>query len=357
MNVEKNNPYNDLKLLYHTKELGEILNHQRVAPIYVRIKPTNVCNQNCYYCAYSNDKVFEERNVDRRESIPWERMKSIIDDMKEMGVKAVTFSGGGEPLCYHSIIPTIKLIKQYNIDFSIITNAQELTGEKADLLSDAKWVRVSLDSSNFDTYKKIRGVNSYDNVIKNIENFSKVKNNNCILGINCVITQDNYEQIYDICNIAKGIGVNNIKFAPLLVNGSIPKYHKVIKNSVEEQLERCKTNFASDSFKIIDKYTDDFGLEENYKKLYKTCWIKEIFTVIGADSKVYFCHQRAYIQNAVIGDLSNMGFKELWFSDEVTNLFKSFDIKKHCNFRCVFDEKNMLLDTLMNLDKNHINFI
>ena len=73
-----NNVYNDLKILCHPDKLDAILNGRRTAPLYVRIKPTNICNQNCWYCVYANDKVVENRSVDRRESIPWEKMQEII---------------------------------------------------------------------------------------------------------------------------------------------------------------------------------------------------------------------------------------------------------------------------------------
>ena len=47
-------PYSSLKIFAHSKEIDKVKNGERTAPIYVRIKPTNKCNQNCYYCHYKN---------------------------------------------------------------------------------------------------------------------------------------------------------------------------------------------------------------------------------------------------------------------------------------------------------------
>jgi len=306
---------------------------------------------------YADDTVFNDRRVNRKESIPWDKMQEIIGDMEEMGVKAVTFSGGGEPLCYHSIIPTLQRIKESGIDYSLITNGQELFGEKADLLCDAKWVRISMDAANAETYQKIRQVGTYDKVIHNLSDFAAKKSSHCTLGINFVVMQDNFGDIYDFCRKMQGIGVNNIKFSPLMVKEDIPEYHQAIQKEVEDQLKAAKKELVKTDFEIIDKYSNDMLLDENFEKQYHICYMKELFTVIAADQKVYFCHQKAYRPEGVIGDIQNTSFKELWFSDKTTKIFQSLDAKRDCGFRCAFEERNILLNQLLELDENHINFI
>ncbi len=352
----ENTAYSSMKVFYHTEKIEALKNHERTAPVYVRIKPTNICNQKCYYCVYADDNVFYNRKVDRRESIPWDKMQEIIRDITGMGVKAVTFSGGGEPLCYHSIIPALEMVKNSGMDYSMITNGQELYGEKSDLLTDAKWVRISMDAAKAETYKKIRHVDTYGIVLDNIKEFARKKKDSCTLGINFVVTQDNYMDIYAFCQKMKDAGVNNIKFSPLMVKDTLG-YHKDIKKEAEKQLGQAKYSLQSESFAVVDKYSGDMLLEQGFEKQYCTCYMKELFTVIAADQKVYFCHQKAYRPDGLVGDISGRSFKELWFSDETTKLFKGMDAKKECNFRCAFEERNILLGQLFNLDTGHVNFI
>lgn len=85
--------------------------------------------------------------------------------------------------------------------------------------------------------------------------------------------------------------------------------------------------------------------------------MSELFTVIGADSKIYFCHQRAYMEEGIVGDISEKSFKEVWFSEEVTKRLREHNVEKECAFRCVFEERNKLLNQVFELDKNHVNFI
>ncbi len=354
---QKSSTYSDYKILCHPDKLKAILQNERTAPLYVRIKPTNVCNQNCWYCAYANDAVIENRKVDRRESIPWVKMQEIIHDLSDIGTKAITFSGGGEPLCYSHICETLKLVNQCGIDYAMITNGQALGEKEREALHNAKWVRVSFDSVNSEMYERIRGVKTYSAVLDNMEKFSKEKDDNCVLGVNCVVTKDNYRDIYEMCSILSEIGVNNVKFAPLTVKGMMPEYHMEIKESVEEQIANAKMDFENGKFSIIDKYTNDESFDKEFIKKCEKCYIKEIFTVIGADCNVYYCHQRAYTKQGIIGNLEKQSFKNLWFSDETTKKFQSMKPKEECNFRCVFEERNQLLDYLVTMDKKHINFI
>ena len=355
--MEKYTPYSELKIFHHIDRVDGFLKGERVAPVYVRIKPTNVCNQRCFYCAYANDSLFDGREVDTRESIPWDIMENILYDFDKMKVKAVTFSGGGEPLCYHSIIDTLALVQKLGIDYSMITNGQALEGDVLAYLKNAKWVRVSFDSSKSETYESIRRVNTHSKVINNIENFAILKRENCTLGINCVISKNNAEEVYDICSLVKKLGVDNIKLSPIAVKENTRDYHNSIENIVIKQINSAKKELEDSKFRIVDKYTCDLNLPDSYCKEYKKCYIQNFFAVIAADSKVYRCHQRAYTKAGELGDLTQASFNDLWFSKDVMEKMNNFDPQKECCFRCAFDERNSLLNDFVNIDYNHINFI
>lgn len=355
--MEKYTPYSELKIFHHTDRMSGFLRGERVSPIYVRIKPTNSCNQRCYYCAYADDSLFNGRKVDHRESIPWEIMKSVLYEMGEMGTKAVTFSGGGEPLCYHSIIDALHVAGRLSMDYSMITNGQALSGEAVEYLKKAKWIRISFDSSKAETYERTRRVRTYDQILANIERFAHIKNANCTLGMNCVVTKSNADEIFDICCLAKKLGVDNIKLSPILVKIEEKNYHDEIKDTVMQQIFDARQKLEDETFCIVDKYSNDIALDDSYEKEYSECYIQNFFAVIGADAKVYRCHQRAYTKIGEIGDLKQMPFKQIWYAQETIDKVKHFNPKNQCKFRCAFDERNRLLNDFINIDQNHINFI
>lgn len=350
-------PYSNLKIFHHQDTLNKVEKGERCNPLYIRIKPTNICNHNCYYCHYKNPYLtLDEYNPN--DYIPHDKMMEIVDDMEKMQVKAVTFSGGGEPLVYPYIEETMEKILKAGIDLSIITNGSMLNGRKAQILAKAKWVRISIDSINPSNYAKIRGIseNAMDTLLKNIDEFAKIKNDNCELGVNFVIGQENYKEITDVATTMKNLGVNHVKFAPLFSNET-EEYHKDIKDEVIATLNDLSEKLNSDKFKIIDLYTSDFDNYEVFKRTYSRCPIKEFICVIAANSKVYYCHDKAYLSNGCVCDLNNQSFMQAWNSAEVTKKFKEFDAQKICKQHCVYDSRNVLINSYLDMDMNHVNFV
>ena len=212
--MEKATPYSNLKIFAHAQAINDIGAEKRIAPIYIRIKPTNYCNHKCYYCSYADNELGLRDSVNRQDQIPWEKMQEIISDISDMGVKAVTFSGGGEPLVYPYIVEAMQKILNAGIDLSIITNGQLLRGERAETLVNAKWVRISFDSADAETYAKVRKLplEAFDEVCANIRRFSEIKMKNCELGINFVVNHENAHQVYDMAKMVRELGVNHIKY-------------------------------------------------------------------------------------------------------------------------------------------------
>lgn len=354
----KATPYSNLKIFAHAQALNDIRDGKRVAPIYIRIKPTNYCNHKCYYCSYADDALGLRDSVNRQDQIPWEKMQEILSDIANMGVKAVTFSGGGEPLVYPYIVETMRGILDAGIDLSIITNGQLLKGERAHVLTNAKWVRISFDSADAATYAKVRQLplEAFQEVCGNIREFAQIKKEDCELGINFVVNHENAWQVYDMAKLMKELGVNHIKYTAR-VSKDLFAYHKPFKQSVVEQIKRAKEELEGGGFRVIDKYAGDFDSALVFRRCYEKCYVNRIFTVIAADSKVYFCHDKAYVKEGVVGDLKEQSFKELWFSEEAEKRYREFEPMKECDHHCVYDDRNGLLNTFYSLDRNHINFI
>lgn len=350
-------PYSQLKIFYHQEIIQNLLNGNRCNPTYIRIKPTNRCNHNCNYCHYKN-AYLDLDDYNPTQEIPREKMLEIVDDMAELKVKAVTFSGGGEPLLYPYIEETMKKILEKGIDLSIITNGSLLNGKKAELLAKAKWVRISIESISDEAYCKVRGIKkgSFEQLCNNIKDFAKIKQEDCELGVNVVVNNENYKEVYEMAQLMKSLGANHVKFSPLITNDTW-EYHASFKDEVTEKLAKAQVELTDSRFKIINLYTGDFEDSVIFERQYSRCPIKEFICVIAANSKVYYCHDKAYLDDGIVCDISNKSFKVAWESEEVTENFKQFDAKKRCKQHCVYDSRNVLINSFLDMDKNHINFI
>src|SRR3989338_5144674 len=144
-----------MKLLYsrmkifHFKEKLDSLPIEKdiiLSPLHIGIKPTNICNHNCWYCAYRKDNIQLGKDMVIQNQIPREKMLELIDDFIDMGLKALTFSGGGEPLGYPYLLETLRKLSDTRIKLGCITNGSMLYGEVAEIFSQkGTWIRVSMD--------------------------------------------------------------------------------------------------------------------------------------------------------------------------------------------------------------------
>jgi len=355
------NPYSSLKIFHHKEALDAIEQGKRTMPFYIRIKPTNLCNHHCAYCTYGRGQD-ENRTKNRdavvaTDTIPWEKMQEIIKDIGEGGVKAVTFSGGGEPLTYPHIGKTVQKLKTYGIEISLISNGQLLCGELAKLFYGANWVRISFDSPNEEEYRKLRHVSAeaFRQVCKNINDFAEHKARNCELGVNFVVSKANAHRVYEAAKFLKERGVDNVKFAAVVDNH--PQYHAAIKDNVIRQIHQAQDDLAGGRFHIINSYEETW-MDKNFTiQSFPVCYTCRFVTVIGADCRVYLCHTRAYDSHAVLGDLQEQSFKEMWFSEETTKKLNELRPMRDCKSFCVYEERNQLVQAYLDVDPRHVNFI
>jgi len=148
-------------------------------PIHLDIETTSYCNLECVMCPRTIQK---KRGIDYLEGndkeISWELYKKIVDEGAREGLKSIKFQYLGEPLADSLIIRRIKYAKQKGIlDTMFNTNATMLDEKMSyDLLNAGiDNVFFSVDSIIPSKYEKIRVGANYDQVVKNILLFMKIK--------------------------------------------------------------------------------------------------------------------------------------------------------------------------------------
>jgi MoaA/NifB/PqqE/SkfB family radical SAM enzyme len=353
------NKYSDYKIVHFPEKIKSFVQGQLTSPLYVRIKPINLCNHGCFFCGYSTGFRVKDDPTNHIDSgmhqgmreddvIPTDKMFEILDDLSEMGVKAVTYSGGGEPLMHQDIVKIMSRTLEKNIDLSIITNGQNLVKDRASVLADAKWVRVSMDYTDPAQMESFRNVpqKSFSSVIKNIENFSKIKNPDCDLSVNFIVHKNNYQNLYDFAALLKNSGVENVRFSPMWIP-EFYEYHAPIADHVNNELDKI-SKLIDGNFSVNTTYNVAPGSSHSTIRSYSRCFVMETIPVIGADLGIYACHNKAYDDTGKIGSIKDMRFKDFWFSDQAKEFCQSFNPKLKCLHECSNDRKNILINHIFN---------
>lgn len=364
----KSNKYSNYKILSFPDKVASFTQENITAPIYVRIKPINLCNHGCFFCVYSTGFRVKDggekqhiisgmhQGMSEKDLISLVKMNEILDDLARIGTKAVTYSGGGEPLMHPDIVKIMEKTLHNSLDLSVITNGQNLVKEKAEVLSDAKWVRISMDYTSPTQMKRFRNIpeKSFKSIINNIYNFAKIKSKDCDLAVNYIVHQENCEDLFNFAKLLKENGVENIRFSPMY-NKNFYDYHSKFDDVVKEQLKKIANELQDSKFSVNSSYDIQNSGSHSSIRSYTQCYIMQTVPVIGADLGVYACHNKAYDKSGLIGSIKNISFSELWFKKETGIFIRNFNPKLSCMHECSNDKKNIFINELLNSSND--NFI
>ncbi|WP_130472700.1 radical SAM protein [Candidatus Magnetaquicoccus inordinatus] len=350
--------YSPLKFLRYTNHIEALRSQSVCAPVHIRIKPTNICNHDCWYCAYRVDHLQLGADMVEREALSYEKMVEIVDDCISMGVQAVTFSGGGDPLVYKHLPEMVERLAKGGIRVATLTNGANLKHKIAETIAQyATWVRISIDAWDDASYAQSRRIKEGDfsKLCDNIRSFVHL-GSRCVLGISYIVTHENYQHIVQASQLFKELGVNHVKFSGVVVanSGSANReYHQSIMRETSAQIAAAQS-LNDAHFTVIDLYHE---LDERFEKSYTQCPFLQFLTVIGADACVYTCQDKAYTEAGLLGNIRDRSFKEFWFSAENRQKLFQFNPAIQCRHHCVTHSKNLALLELLAIDPEHGCFV
>lgn len=350
--------YSNLKFLRFRDQLDALARGELAAPVHIRIKPINRCNHNCWYCAYRVDNLALGETMDTADVLPLDTLLGIVDDIVDMGVQAVTFSGGGEPLLYKGLPDVVRRLAAGGVKVATLTNGSNLKGAMADAFAEhGSWVRVSLDAWDDESYARARGTRAdgFTRLLANLDAFAK-RGSPCVLGVSFIVSDANAHRLADVCAMLKDVGVNHVKVSGAVVSNDREEnnaYHRRLQGIVSEQIAMAK-RLDDRFFRIVDHYHE---MRDRFEKGYERCPFLQFLTVIGADAGVYTCQDKAYTDSGRLGSLKGRRFKEFWFSEENRRRLATLNPSVDCRHHCVAHNKNIVLNEYLTVDDRHISFV
>jgi len=106
-------------------------------PVNVEIAPTHRCNANCPWCFYAPRAGKKRQTGD---DLSWATLRRCLDDLALLGVRAVTWTGGGEPSVYPDLDRAIEHAARHGLQQGLFTNGYRLV----DHCQRLAWVRISI---------------------------------------------------------------------------------------------------------------------------------------------------------------------------------------------------------------------
>jgi MoaA/NifB/PqqE/SkfB family radical SAM enzyme len=182
-----------MKYSYIAKSFLKQLGSGFSRPYMVMFETTLMCNMFCEYCIFGEEGKFN----DLQTRAVRERIFQRIDEFCDMGIYALSFSGG-EPLLNPSTCDYIAYAADKGMWTSMPTNGL-LIRKYADGVARLDMLEVSIDSLDERRFAKRRGLNGLPKILDNLE-FVLKKRKPFTTQINAAV---NLENLHDLPELAE----------------------------------------------------------------------------------------------------------------------------------------------------------
>ena len=276
-----------------------------IRPVHLQFCPTNKCTRNCNFCSCANR--------DKSASLDIDIIKEIIKSFHFLGCKAVTITGGGEPLCYENLKEVIEEFRKYNIEIGLVTNADLIHKLSDDIWSLLTWCRISCS----DQYKFV------DKWVKPIERLTTTVQNVAWAFSYVLTASPDIDNLTKHVRFAEKVNMTHVRVVSDILNyDNIPEIDDIDSKLIIRQKRNHPTKGNRD------------------------CWISLLKPVIDPTGKIFPCCGVQYAEEKDSKDFVDsmcMGtykmVSDIWFG------LRKFDGSK-C-VECYYAEYNNFLTKLM----------
>jgi MoaA/NifB/PqqE/SkfB family radical SAM enzyme len=198
--------------LKHTRLLSQ--------PVELTLEPTLECNSNCIMC----NRNFSRKEVKQaRGFLSWDTFNKVRPFFST--AERVLFGGFGEPLLHPDYLKMLREIKKAGPYVYVFSNGilmKEAVG-RALVDEGMDMICISVGGATRETYRKIRGVDAFDNVTDNIRRISEYKKrlgtDLPLLSFNIVAMRSLLGEMEAIVKLAHDTGVRHIAMPNLVAQG------------------------------------------------------------------------------------------------------------------------------------------
>lgn len=351
--------HSPLKVLAHEDLLRKFRDGESFRPIHLRIGIMGACNMRCTFCNFHSPN--EEHFYDRfsyKDMIDTAQAIELLREFAQTGGRAVTFCGSGECTIHPGYADICREAHAAGLLIGLITNGSMLHEPAiADaIVNTHTWVRVGMNAGTNEQFAattkfKKRSLHEILGSIRNLR--EKAVAPDFRIGLNFVITLENYREIEVAAQLAKDSGAHYVRFEPEF-------YSAMGHESIFEGFENVQASlkkvgsWGTETFEVSIPKLDRGPMDctDNLEGDFKKCHYSRFVTAIGADGNLYPCPQVHLNSRYLIGNVIEDGYqtvleggpREEW---EESNPMRT-DLCKSCFYR----PQNELLELIKRGDVN-----
>jgi len=319
-------------------KFSPVVKKRLTSPLIATLITTYHCNSQCLKCIKQGLKKDEPE-------LKTKDFKALIDDLKNLKVSGISFTGG-EPLLRTDIIELFEYAVSKKLFVHLSTNGYLLDAETSEriLKTGLDSINISLDSADSAKMAQVTGVNdSLSLVCQGIANIVAARKKLQVkveLGVVTILNFKSFEEFEAVVTLAKKLGVDGL---------ALNLYH-VFPQTLEKAKENISQGVILD--KIIKYQKRDKFIENSsaYLKLSRKffkgeplpfcCKAGYNFMVIDPYGQVFPCFVWQELGNNTLS-LKGRKISEVIFSPEYEALTKQALSCRSCYWHS-YQENNLL---------------
>jgi len=352
------------KVFSHLDRLTAWRDGDTPAPVTVEWDLTNRCSLGCEGCHFAHTHTKGPWAGKALLPMAYENTGDVADlklvtrglaEAAEAGVKAVVWSGGGEPTLHPQWQEIVIYAAASGLRQGMYTLGGHLNSQSAKVLARyADWVVVSLDCADAETYAAEKRVseNRFAEACQGIELLAS--EHEAVVGVSFLLHSKNFTRAQEMMNLARSLGATYSTFRPLIETHVA--YPSQTNRSLTEWID-----FNRDWPDIVTQLESEPDVEisgsrfSNYAHWkghgYKMCYGVRMATMVTPDGRMWICPQRRGINGSCLGDLRTDSFEAIWRRHP-----GHYAVDSGCRAMCRFHQMNQVLDDVFT-PREHTAFV
>ena len=244
---------------------------KETGPQILMLSPTDYCNLQCKTC-------WRLRKNMKFAQPSFSFLIKMIRQAKEIRVKTIDLTGGGEPFFRKDILKLIGEVKRLGLKGILTTNGTLIQKNDAKKIVKIGWdeLNFSLDGSTPEINDYIRGRGVFQKCLQTIKLIQKIKKiekaKEPFLRLNFTITQKNFQDIPNFIEFSHKIGINNINFSVLFEWETNKEFwvkktqRKEVDKFLKKGIRTAKKLEVKTNLEVVKKYAKINQISEKFLK-------------------------------------------------------------------------------------------
>jgi len=304
-------------------------------PLAVLLELTHRCPLQCGYC--SNPIELERASNE----LTTEEWKKVLDELAEIGVLQVHFSGG-EPTVRKDIVELIRHADSLGLYTNLITSAVLLNRDKLAAMADAglAHIQISFQANDATLANRIGGFRNGH--AKKLEAAGWARELGLPLTVNAVMHRQNLHELKDMIALAVALDADRIEVANVQYYGWALKNRAALMPTIE-QIDEATAIVEAERIRLNGILDIDFVVPDYYALRPKKCmggWGRQFFNITPS-GKVLPCHAAETITELDFESVrSNHSIAWIWQNSDAFNRYRGTGWMPEPCQSCAFKEQD-----------------